>query len=64
MYKASHVLKDGSLVKTRQGQFGLVITHDWRRDHHYLERDLWLLVLIDNRSEWVRQEDLERWVEE
>ena len=62
MHRSPYILKDGSLVKTPTGQLGIVIAHDYRRDHHYLERDLWLLVLVAGKNEWLRVRDLEEWV--
>ena len=61
MREYSELMKNGSLVKTRYGECGIVVSYDWRRDHHYLERDLWLLVLIEEKNVWVRADDLQSW---
>jgi hypothetical protein len=58
MQKYLKLLTDGTLVKTTQGKYGIVVAHDYRRDHDYLERDLWVLVLVDEKNIWVRAADL------
>ena len=51
-------LSDGALVRTFSGECGIVVELEYRRDHHYMERDLWALVLIENKNVWIRANDL------
>jgi len=51
----------GTLVKTLSGDVGVIIESDWRREHHYLDRDLWVLVLVKTKSTWIRASDLQTW---
>ena len=55
-----NIIQLGSLVKMPMGKVGIVIEYDYRRDHHYLDRDLWLLVCVENKNTWVRSTDIDR----
>jgi hypothetical protein len=63
MATISDGLVEGALVRTHGGKWGIVIAHDWRRDHQYLDRDLWLLLLIGKQQHWVRGDEVDADVE-
>ena len=64
MNDRSDLLVEGALVQTRGGKWGIVIGHDWRRDHQYLDRDLWLLLLVGKQQCWVRDDEVKVWEED
>lgn len=62
MHFKYYKITDGDLVYfkhgTHAGSAGIVIDHDYRREHSYLDNELWLLVLFDNSTLWRRAEDM------
>ena len=52
-----------TLVETLSGDVGIVVETDWRREHHYLDRDLWVLILVKSESVWMRASDVQSWSE-
>jgi hypothetical protein len=49
-------MKDGMLVIPKLGayksQVGIIVTHELRREHSYLDQELWLLILFGKDVHW------------
>jgi hypothetical protein len=52
----------GDLVYFKYGLFanssGIVIDIDYRREHSYLDNELWLFILFNNSINWHKAEDI------
>ena len=60
MQHDSTLVTKGDLIYFRYGASvnspGIVIDTDYRRDHSYLDSELWLLILFNNSVEWYKAE--------
>ncbi len=56
MYDRSHNIEIGDMIVPSCGlyksQVGIVVDTDTRREHHYLDRDLWFLILFGDKLHW------------
>ena len=56
MYACSYNAKIGDMVIPRCGTYksriGMVVDSESRREHHYLDRDLWFLILFGDKLHW------------
>ena len=56
MLSSIHNVSVGDMVISSRGiyesQVGIVVDSALRRDHQYLDRDLWLLILFGDKLHW------------
>ncbi len=62
MHFKQYRITDGDLVYFKYGinagNTGIVVDHNYRRDHSYLDNELWLLVLFNDSTVWQRAEEV------